>query len=121
MWQRIIQLPIYFGFTTSETAFNKEVKRLGSKDCTFVQNDADAMCMYFVNTDQASAAIIVSYDRKSSPDKELEVGVLVHEAVHAWDYLVEYIEEKTNPKEIKAYTIQYFVQLMLSWLDECEV
>lgn len=98
---------ICVGFTTNESMFDKELKFLGLPDghlIRFIDDDAAATTHYI--TRDNLAVIIITLRRDKRYSKEYP-GLLVHEAVHAWQYLKGYINEDHPGAEIEAYHIQH--------------
>ena len=87
------------------------MKRLGVSE-PFTKSAANTRM--FVNED-GRCCIIVSM-RTDIPDNhtELEVfGLLVHEATHVWQFILEHIGEEGPGYELEAYAMQAIAQELL--------
>lgn len=104
--------PVWFGFTDDEKAYKKEVARLGIKDIPdFVTQGKDAMVHPFTRKNDLTLICTIKI-QKESLDRIL--GLLVHEAVHVWQAILDHIgETKYSAPEIEAYHIQNIAQWMI--------
>ena len=110
----------YVTLVLSEKDFRKAAKHCGLKPSsmpTWVSAKANATVH---RLDSAKGTVcIVALDTTSKP-KPLEVaGILVHEAVHIWQWYVEDIKESNPSVEFEAYSIQTISQrLIASYLEQ---
>ena len=100
----------WFGFTSSESAFQKELKRLNCLDhVEFTTKNATTH--HLSKNDEVT--YIVTIDLTGCKTLSGILGLLAHEAVHVWQGLLDYIGEKERPSsEIEAYHIQNISQAM---------
>lgn len=62
--------------------------------------------------------VTINPDRLEAHTHNEIMGILVHEAVHVFDFCMEYMGEDSPGSEIKAYIIQYiFLQLVNAYED----
>ena len=104
--------PVWFGFTTSEIDFQKELKRLGiDEHVDFVSCGKDATAHFFEHKDQLNIIVTITGHKKRK--KSEIIGLLVHEAIHVWQGICDYINERNPGNEISAYSIQNISQSMI--------
>ena len=107
--------PVWFGVTTSEIKFRKELKRLKiAENLQFVSPNKDAMVHCFEHKNELNMITTVRMNEKYK--KSQVIGLLVHEAVHVWQEIMIWIGEKHPGDEISAYSIQNIAQSMI---EEC--
>jgi hypothetical protein len=103
--------PVTLGFTSNETKFHKELNRIGvTQDVEFLDEDSISTAHFL--TSKFSHNIIVVIGREGE-FKELATELLVHEAVHVWQYIKEVIGEDKAGDEIDAYNTQYITRFLL--------
>jgi hypothetical protein len=89
---------------TNEQQFKRVLKKTGQKDDLFLDDGALAMTHSFKhNNDSLCVVCIPIYNDMDAADV---IGLLVHEAVHVWQYHCEYIGETKPGEEQEAYCIQ---------------
>jgi len=105
-------VPINFGFCTNEAAFDKEMKRLGIKGNSFVSNGYGATTHSLHNPKTGEDVILICMrkDEIKSHNFVEVVGLIVHECVHAWQYVQASMNESHPSSEFEAYTMQALVQ-----------
>lgn len=104
--------PAYFGFATDEKSFDAEMKRLKCDPVCFVSEGASATTHSFVRGHEITIIVAVQEWEKYSLCEVL--GILVHEAVHVWQEILDFIGEREKPGyEIEAYHIQTIAQSMI--------
>ena len=109
--------PVFFAFTSDKEAFYKELKRLKVlEDVEFIGEGANARTHYF--TSKGDLTIIVTIDLTSNHPFDEVCGLLVHEAVHVFQQLLNYIGDSKTSNEIEAYHIGSIAQSMISELYE---
>jgi ribosomal protein L30E len=107
--------PWYVGFTTSEDAFQREMKRLRVKDAgSGTRQGSNAATHHLVNG-STNMAIIVMQPPSRRASKEQYASLLAHEAVH----VVQEMRAKLGDLgcEAEAYLVQQMVQegLQAAW------
>jgi hypothetical protein len=104
--------PVYFGFTTDPEAFKRELKRLGIKeDVPFTLDGVPGTTHHFLKGGKLTVIVCVKVMKKVS--RPQLYGVLVHEAVHVWQAVLEKIGDETTSDEVEAYSIQNIAQWMI--------
>ncbi|WP_088183957.1 hypothetical protein [Sphingobium sp. Z007] len=103
--------PIYVGFTTSEKAFKKEMKRLNvSPPPNFLGSaTANATTHMLEKGDALTCVITMQKPGKERPVEQL-AGLLAHEAVHVAQALWRSIGERDPGDEAEAYLVQMITQ-----------
>jgi len=102
--------PIYVGFTASEKAFNKEMKRLSVKEPGrfIATTHANATTHYFEN--EGTLTCIITMGSIEGRSNEQVASLIAHEAVHVAQELWRHVGEKTPGHEQEAYLVQQIVQ-----------
>lgn len=106
--------PVELGFTVAEAEWQREVKKRGCPASTF---PSTAGCVTRFKQDHGAALMIVTFaDFKRLTPVE-RIGVVVHEATHIWQFIVEYLNEEAVGWEIEACAIQWITQWLLEQLQ----
>lgn len=113
----LFDLPCYLTLCTTPAMFEKELKRLGVPKPwpEFVLNThshATAHQFEKVN-DTGKRTVIVCIPPDQERDQLEIVGLIVHEAVHVWQWACENIGEDKPSMEFEAYAIQRLTQNLL--------
>jgi hypothetical protein len=112
----IITSPYSIGLCQSEKSFLKELKRLKMPNKLvpdWIPEDKDAMVHYLEGKGKGEKCCIVCVrERKDTTPNEV-IGLLIHEAVHIWQWLTEEMNEKTPSTEFEAYAIQGIAQKLI--------
>ena len=100
----LVASPIHYGLCTSELTFRRELKRLGLHDPPDWPDESSEAEMMEFETEGGGSVIIVCVP----PNKNMDdlTATLVHEAVHIWQRIKEYIAEKEPSPEFEAYSIE---------------
>lgn len=108
------QWPCYVGFTTSEEAFDAEMKRLNitPPPAWIATPHSAATAHYFTNRDMLTIIVCIRRERRRS--REQVAALLAHESLH----VVQQMEQWFYPSgrfddESAAYLLQYLVQSFL--------
>lgn len=106
----------------SEADFRDELKRMqlpSEKWPTFLTTEhADATTHKFIAPKGHKPCAIVCLGRTKGVSLEQVHGLLVHEAVHIWQWIRERIGEDSPSSEFEAYSIQAIAQeMMLSYAN----
>lgn len=103
-WLTRGHFPTYVGFCPSAKAWRREMRRLDALDEPYP--DTDAKCTRF-QVPGKTVVLITMAERLDEKDALGRVGLLVHEVVHAWQYVCEDMGQRDRAgKEIEAYAIQ---------------
>lgn len=112
--------PVFCGFTTSEKAFQKEMKRLNIEDVNFLGSTrANATTHSFTGKDRALSFLITCRPYQARKvTKEQYAALIAHEAVHVIQVMSEELARgKPLGSEAEAYLVQQIVQesLQIAW------
>ena len=100
---RLHPFPIKLHVTTEEDAYRKKVKKLRG-----VPEEVTPDISGYTHTFGAHVVVLV-LPPKSENDG---FNVSVHEAVHVWQHIVDFIQEEAPGKEVEAYMIAYISELI---------
>jgi len=108
--------PVHVGFTNSNKAFNREMKRLGITGQSMVNAGSHATCHEFVD-DNGSQLIIVAIKTGKRWSREQVAGMIAHEATHVVEFMRGSLQRgETLGSEAEAYLVQYITQECLATL-----
>lgn len=108
--------PGYVGFTTSNDAFQREMRRLNVKgEIGFVSNERSNATTHFLSNHGKSLAIICMQPHSRRHSKEQYAALLAHEATHVVQEMRQDLGELG--REAEAYLVQQIVQegLQIAW------
>jgi hypothetical protein len=111
--------PVYYALCTTEAGYHKILKGMGVDKDTwppFTSFDAGGTTHFFTKGDKVSAVVCVKNDK--SLDKLQIYALLVHEAVHIWQEILQNIHEKAPSQEFEAYSIQKISQNLMYSYDK---
>lgn len=110
-------LPTNFAFCMSEKSFKKEMKRLDFDDVQMIIG-GDATC-HTTTTDNGNYAFVcIELEKVKSVAFEKIIGLVVHECVHAWQFIRKSIGEEEPSPEFEAYVVQSLVQFCMNYVLE---
>lgn len=107
--------PSFIGFCPTKTAWKREAKRLNHS--TPYPTSAGRCCVF---EDGGSRCIIVTLgDGVEDRLQHVEIiGLIVHEATHVLQFVLEKMDEREPSPEFEAYSMQAIVQnLYQAWQD----
>lgn len=110
----LVYSPVYYGLCLTEKDFHKELKKMKVPEKhrpNFINPGCDGTMHHFVS-DQHDECCIVCVRRKRLPVHQV-AGLLVHEAVHVWQYVRRSIGEEEPSAEFEAYSIQTISQFLI--------
>jgi hypothetical protein len=114
----LMRNPLYVGLCTSEEAFQAELKRLKlpREDWPVWMRSkfADATAHYLEHGKTRRRLAIVCLRRRPGIKRVEIYGLLVHEAVHVWQWIKEELGEDRPSKEFEAYSIQGIAQNLMA-------
>ncbi len=116
----MVTSPYHIGLCRSEKSFKKELCRLKvpkHQRPEWLTSGKDGKCHFFDKIKDHSLCCIVCISDKCKPSKSQVVGLLVHEAMHIWDDIVDELNEKYPSSEFKAYSVQNITQRLLEAYD----
>ena len=112
----------YFGFCPSEKAWEREMKMLGLSGGDYALSSGTSGSTTKMTSAKGKNAVIVrisaDMDRDYRKDPAGVVAVIVHEAVHVWQFILDHMGEAKPSPELEAYAVQaIFSQLFDAYLD----
>lgn len=118
----LFRSPYHIGLCTSPKAFRRELKRLGVPKNSwpdFIPQDAHAATHYFECTTKHGLSAIVCMRRDKSRTLLDHHSLLVHEAMHIWQKVRDFIGEKNPGSEFEAYSLQFISYVLFeAFADE---
>lgn len=112
-------VPMYFGFTDDSKAFDQEMRRLELENPPSFFSSTPAVTYSLSNKKTGMTVCIVCMDKtRLKGDHNAMMALLVHEAVHVWQYALEAMNTQSSDCEFEAYTIQYLSQLMFDCVSK---
>lgn len=104
--------PVYCGFTTSEKAFQKEMKRLKIENVDFLGwAHANATTHIFTNKGSLCFLITCQPFNRRQQTKEMYAALIAHEAVHVIQEMSKELARNGSlGSEAEAYLVQQIVQ-----------
>lgn len=103
--------PTCVGFCPSEAAWAAEMQRLGIDNEPYPGGISAGRCTHLVNDKTGDKALLITIAPLSEERTPLEVvGLLVHEAQHALQFILQDIGEDEPSQELLAYGIQSLTQ-----------
>jgi hypothetical protein len=112
----LIDSPLCIGLCLSESAFRRELRKLDVPKKSWpvwVSESADACVHYMENPSSGAKCCIVCVSGDTDRNRSEVIGLLVHEAVHVWQAVLEDINEDTPSTEFEAYAIQNISQRLI--------
>ena len=112
----LMESPYCVGLCQTEAQYRHELKRLkvpNHKDSEWIASDKDGNVTEILKNDGAERCFIVSV-RATRSTKPIEaIGLIIHEAVHVWQFIREGIGEDEPSHEFEAYSIQRIAQNLI--------
>lgn len=111
----LVDSPYYIGLCKSEEGFKRELKRLSvPRDSwpEWIPKRKDGSTHCFESKDGRLCVIICI--RKAKGHELDAIGLLIHEAVHAWQEIREELGEDNPSSEFEAYSIQAISQRLIA-------
>lgn len=104
----------YLALCLSEAEYEAAMRRLKVKHCGpwISTPQADATTHHLSN--EGSLACVVCLRDHQGRDPVEIAGLLVHEAVHAWQEWCDYYGERTPGREQEAYAVQAIAQELMA-------
>lgn len=106
----IIYSHLYIGLCLSEEHYLAEMKRLKVDDPWPWPGDNTATTIHYAQHDKVHECCIVCVNGVEKHHDTEVCGLLVHEAVHVWQKILDNIKETCPGREIEAYGIQSIAQ-----------
>jgi len=95
----LVNAPLHIALCTSETGYRRELKRLGQSNPPDWLPENSEGCVH----EYAEALIVCVKPKKN---REEAISALVHESVHVWQFIRDYIGERSPSVEFEAYSVE---------------
>ena len=107
--------PCHVGFTTSDDAFQREMKRLRVKDAGYYLGPNANASTHYLRSASGERVTIVCAPPKKGRSKEQYAALVAHEAAHVVQDMREGLGDLG--REAEAYLVQHIVQegLQIAW------
>lgn len=101
----LLKTPIRYGLCMSQKEFDVALTKLGLETEPWV-SVGDAALTHIITTGNKVSVIVCLATPSSTETLEQTYSTLVHEAVHVWQEIREYIGEQRAGNEQEAYCIE---------------
>lgn len=108
--------PVHLGFTWEENDYLKEMGRLGIKDNNPFKQKISAKTESLEHPEDMDTIIVSLVTKNRKP--RIIYPLLAHECIHVWESIKKAMHTTEDHEEIKAYTIQWLLQLMIDELEK---
>ena len=109
----LLASPFPWCLCTTQKQFNRAMKKLGTTPEGYLLDGASATT-HFVGSKRHGRAIIVSLGPTGGRTKAQVYSILVHEAVHVWQEILEGAREDKASSELEAYCVQALTQALFT-------
>lgn len=116
MWGSMGFLPGKFAFIPSKKVWARELKKMykGTDEEPPEYPDTEGACQTIMDEGEAPVCLVILADHLDG-GRMLDVSaLLVHESVHVFQKIKEYIEEEAPSAEFEAYAIQFIYGVLLA-------
>lgn len=122
----VLQAQLWYTVVTTEKMFQREMRKMGySKEMTRDTNwlaGGGACVQKFDNAADDGRHVLLVSIKPIPSDPTQVMGLLVHEAVHVWEHILEALGEKQPSSEMQAYGIQgIFLQLFQEYARQTAI
>lgn len=115
--QSLFRTSVWYTLCTTEEMFYAEMKKCGvpeHKAGSWVTNEySGATAHQFVIAENGKPCVVVCIRTRDYHTPIQIAGLLVHEAVHIWQYICERIGEDSPSHEFEAYSVQWLAQELM--------
>jgi hypothetical protein len=95
----LVNAPLHIALCTSEAGYRRELRRLGQPNPPDWLPENSEGCVH----EYAEALIVCVRPKKN---REEVIATLVHESVHVWQHIRDYIGERSPSVEFEAYSVE---------------
>ena len=112
----LVTSPLYIGLCTSELSYGRELKRLNAEPKgEWLEGTEVGKVHPFEDSD--GGVILIVCVKPSDCIRDLQ-ATLVHESVHVWQFVKEYIGENEPSKEFEAYSVENIYTTLMDAYNE---
>jgi hypothetical protein len=112
----MVQLPLFLAVCVDQGRFDRELRRLGIESCGKFVNDGSHATTWKFECDDQEPSVIVGIRPGLTRDGLCEI--LVHEAVHVWQYARDIMGEEKPSPEFEAYSVQFIFGNLLAAIEK---
>lgn len=108
--------PVKIGFTMSEKAYTKEIKRINVQGAyPFIHTSLAHGCVHMLENPESGRLCIMTLCPKAMRQMNItqKAGIIAHESMHIVRYVEQSIGESRFSDETEAYFLHYLVQEIL--------
>jgi hypothetical protein len=119
----LVVSPVYYALVVTQAQFEKALKSLNiekSEWPPFMKTShANATTHFFTKSTGEECAIVCMPKKLPKGVTKLQAyALLVHEAVHIWQAIKDYLGERDPSKEFEAYSVQRIAQSLMFAYEE---
>lgn len=110
--RHLVLSPYHFALCIDKSSYRRELKRMNvtSADTQpFLGGNAHAVTRFFESNDGGVSCIVCLGSTKGRTREQI-MSLLVHEAVHIWRAIRDYLNEDRPSEEFEAYSMQHISQ-----------
>lgn len=93
-------------------AYLRKIKMPVGEQPEYLDSDVDA-CVHFLKSPNKKRHAVVCVSDQAGEPQIKTIALLVHEAVHIWQWQCEFMGEDAPGREFEAYSIQAITKLLL--------
>ena len=111
----LVRSPFYLSLCTTERQFHRQLRHVGVERADwpeFITSPHANATAHFFHPKGKPIAIVCLHPAPERDQLEV-VGLIVHEAVHVWQEVIEHIGEYRPSHEFEAYSVQSLTQVLL--------
>lgn len=109
----LLKTPIRYGLCMSQKDFDVALTKLGLEPEPWVR-EGDAALTHIITNGNKVSVVVCLATPSSTETLEQTYGTLVHEAVHVWQEIREYIGEQRAGNEQEAYCVEQIAYNLMS-------
>lgn len=121
LWLQRGWQPVFIGFVPSQRAWDRQMKKFGLAGKEEYPNLTVAgHCRWFENSMDGDSVVLISFNREQfeTASTVQRIGLVVHECVHAWQFICRDNGIKEPDQETEAYAIMALVQNTLGAIEQ---
>lgn len=112
----LVTSPVYIGLCTSELSYTRELKRLNAEPKgEWLEGTEVGKVHPFEDSD--GGVILIVCVKPTDSVRDLQ-ATIVHESVHVWQFVKEYIGENEPSKEFEAYSVENIYTTLMGAYNE---
>jgi hypothetical protein len=108
-WFHMGSWGMFVGYTSSQAAFNRALKRLKIKEQPMMVSATAGGTTHFFNNPNGELCALIALKEPNKVKPVTLAGIVVHEVAHVVRHLWRHIDEREPGDEAEAYLFQYLV------------